>query len=108
MTFTLDSLAYELDSRDRFIQSIKKVLQGDVTANEIPETAQASAGEPTDIEKGISAEAKKERGRKVWDWVLNETNNFGRGWTDPKWGKLYKGTPGRGGMTRRPGKYTIK
>ena len=50
MTFTLDSLAYELDSRDRFIQSIKKVLKGDVTTNEITETAQASDGEPTDIE----------------------------------------------------------
>ena len=52
--------------------------------------------------------AKKERGRKVWDWVLNETNNFGRGWTEPKWGKLNKSRPGLGGRYRKPGKYTIK
>ena len=51
---------------------------------------------------------KKERGRKVWDWVLNETNNFGRGWTDPKWGKLYKGRPGRGGRFIKPDRYNIK
>jgi len=64
--------------------------------------------EPTEEEKGISEEATKERKRKVWDWVLGETNNFGRGWTDPKWGKLYKGRPGRGGRYIRPGKYTVK
>ena len=64
--------------------------------------------QPTETEKGISNEAKKERKRKVWDWLLGETNNFGRGWTDPKWGRLYKGEPGRGGKFRRPKKYTIK
>ena len=64
--------------------------------------------EPTEQEKGISDEAKKERGRKVWDWLLKETDNFGRGWTDPKWGKLYKGRPGRGGRNTKPGRYTVK
>ena len=63
---------------------------------------------PTEEEDGISKEAKKTRGKKVWDWLLNETDNFGRGWTEPKWGKLYKGRPGRGASGRRPGKYTIK
>ena len=64
--------------------------------------------QPTEQEIGISDEAKKTRGRKVWEWLLNETDNFGRGWTDPKWGKLYKGRPGRGGGNRKPGKYTLK
>lgn len=64
--------------------------------------------EPTEQEKGISEEAKKARGKKVWDWLLNETNNFGRGWTDPKWGKIYKGRPGTGGKVVKPGKYTVK
>ena len=64
--------------------------------------------EPTEQEKGISEEAKKARGKKVWEWLLNETDNFGRGWTDPKWGKLYKGRPGAGGKGRRIGKYTVK
>ena len=64
--------------------------------------------QPTEEEKGISAEAKRTRGKKVWQWLLKETDNFGRGWTDPKWGRLYKGEPGRGGRYRRPGKYTIK
>jgi hypothetical protein len=61
--------------------------------------------EPTDTEKGISEEAKKERGRKVWEWVLKETNNFGRGWTDPKYGGLDKSRPGKGGRGR--GRETI-
>jgi len=64
--------------------------------------------EPTEQEKGISAEAKKARGKKVWDWVLKETNNFGRGWVDPKWGSLYKGRPGRGGRRPRTKSYTLK
>ncbi len=64
--------------------------------------------EPTEEEKGISVEAKKARQKKVWTWLLDETNNFGRGWTDPKWGKLYKGRPGRGGMRTKPGKYIVK
>ena len=63
---------------------------------------------PTEQEKGISEEAKKSRAAKVWKWVLGETDNFGRGWTDPKWGKLYKGEPGRGGSGVKPGKYTVK
>jgi len=64
--------------------------------------------EPTEEEKGISAEAKKTRAKKVWDWVLGETNNFGRGWTDPKWGRLDKSQPGKGGRAPRVGKYTVK
>jgi hypothetical protein len=64
--------------------------------------------EPTEEEKGISAEAKKTRAQKVWQWVLGETNNFGRGWNDPKWGRLDKSRPGKGGSAPRVGKYTVK
>ena len=81
--------------------------QGKVMPHMNP-TGQSLNREPTEQEKGISNEAKKTRGKKVLKWLLNETNNFGRGWTDPKWGKLYKGIPGRGGSTRKPGKYTLK
>jgi len=64
--------------------------------------------QPTEEEIGKSNEAKATRGKKVWEWLLNETDNFGRGWTDPKWGKLYKGRPGKGGRSIKPGKYTVK
>ncbi len=64
--------------------------------------------EPTETEKGISEEAKMTRKRKVFDWLLGETNNFGRGFDDPKWGKVYKGAPGRGGQVHRPKSYTVK
>ena len=81
--------------------------QGKVMPHMNP-TGQSLNREPTEQEKGISEEAKKTRGKKVWEWLLGETNNFGRGWTDPKWGKLYKGRPGRGGGSAKVGKYTIK
>ena len=81
--------------------------QGKVMPHMNP-TGQSLNREPTEQEKGISKEAKKTRGKKVWEWLLGETNNFGRGWTDPKWGKLYKGRPGRGGSGPKVGKYTIK
>ena len=64
--------------------------------------------EPTEQEKGISEEAKRARGKKVWDWVLRETNNFGRGWADPKWGSLDKSRPGKGGRSPRRSTYTLK
>ena len=64
--------------------------------------------EPTEEEKGISAEAKKTRAQQVWQWLLGETDNFGRGWTDPKWGRLDKSRPGKGGRAPRVGKYTVK
>jgi hypothetical protein len=64
--------------------------------------------EPTEEEKGISEEAKKTRAQKVWKWVLGETNNFGRGFNDPKWGRLDKSRPGKGGRGPRVGKYTVK
>lgn len=64
--------------------------------------------QPTEEEKGISKEMKKKRQSKVWDWLLGETNNFGRGFDEPKWGKKYKGRPGVGGRHRKPGKYTVK
>src|SRR5210317_103319 len=57
--------------------------------------------EPTEEEKGISEEAKKTRAQKVWQWVLGETNNFGRGFNDPKWGRLDKSRPGKGGSAPR-------
>ena len=81
--------------------------QGKVMKHMNP-TGKSLDREPTETEKGISAEAKKERGRKVWDWLLGETNNFGRGFNDPKWGRLYKGRPGRGGSAPKVGKYTVK
>ena len=81
--------------------------QGKVMKHMNP-TGKSLDREPTETEKGISAEAKKERGRKVGDWLLGETNNFGRGFNDPKWGRLYKGRPGRGGSAPRVGKYTVK
>ena len=86
---------------------LKAADQGKVMPHMNPEQKSLNR-EPTDIEKGISDEAKKKRGKQVWDWLLKETDNFGRGWTEPKWGKLYKGRPGRGGRQSRPGKYTIK
>ena len=81
--------------------------QGKVMPHMNP-TGKSLDREPTETEKGISAEAKKERGKKVWEWLLGETNNFGRGWTDPKGGKIYKGRPGRGGSGPKVGKYTLK
>ena len=81
--------------------------QGKVMPHMNP-TGQSLNREPTEQEKGISEEAKKTRGKKVWEWLLGETNNFGRGWTEPKWGKLYKGRPGRGGSAPKVGKYTLK
>ena len=86
---------------------LKAADQGKVMPHMNPEQKSLNR-EPTDIEKGISDEAKKKRGKQVWDWLLKETDNFGRGWTEPKWGKLYKGRPGRGGRMSKPGKYTIK
>ena len=64
--------------------------------------------EPTEEEKGISEEAKKTRAQKVWQWVLGETNNFGRGWNDPKWGRIDKSRPGKGGRGPRRSTYTVK
>ncbi len=81
--------------------------QGKVMRHMNPQ-GQSLDRQPTEEEKGISAEAKKTRGKQVWEWLLGETNNFGRGWHDPKWGKLYKGRPGRGGRHAKPGKYTLK
>ena len=81
--------------------------QGKVMQHMNP-TGKSLDRQPTETEKGISAEAKKERGRKVWEWLLGETNNFGRGFDDPKWGKIYKGRPGRGGAKAKVGKYTVK
>ena len=86
---------------------LKAADQGKVMPHMNPQQKSLNR-EPTDIEKGISAEAKKKRGKQVWDWLLKETDNFGRGWTEPKWGKLYKGRPGRGGSSPKAGKYTIK
>ena len=81
--------------------------QGKVMPHMNP-SGQSLNREPTEQEKGISEEAKKGRAKKVWDWLLGETNNFGRGWTDPKWGSLYKGRPGIGGRGRPRNKYTVK
>ncbi len=72
MTFSLDSLSYELESRDQFIQSIKKVLQGDVTTNEIPESEEAGSNEQTDYEQleRIDSTFKTEFERVGGDFLL--------------------------------------
>lgn len=57
LTFELDSLSYELENRDQFIQSIKKVLQGDVTTNEIPEQAAASTDSDQDYDELASIDS---------------------------------------------------
>ena len=75
---------------------LKAADQGKVMPHMNPQQKSLNRA-PTDIEKGISAEAKKKRGKQVC-----------RGWTEPKWGKLYKGRPGRGGSSPKAGKYTIK
>ena len=64
--------------------------------------------QPTEQEKGISKEAVRERKRKEWEDLLKITDNFGRGWTQPKWGALNKGRPGRGGRKMKDKRYTIK
>ncbi len=51
LTFELDSLSYELENRDQYIQSIKKVLQGDVTTNEIPEQPSVAQNPTQDIDQ---------------------------------------------------------
>ncbi|MFT6871446.1 MAG: murein DD-endopeptidase MepM/ murein hydrolase activator NlpD [Roseivirga sp.] len=38
MSISLDSLNQELENRDQFITSFKKIMQGDVVSNEVPET----------------------------------------------------------------------
>lgn len=51
MSISLDSLEQELESRDRFIMSIKKVMEGDVTSDEIPETSVPQPLNPGDNEQ---------------------------------------------------------
>ena len=38
MSISLDSLNQELENRDQFITSFKKIMQGDVVSNEVPKT----------------------------------------------------------------------
>lgn len=49
MTLSLDSLEQELDSRDVFISSLKKVLEGDVTTDEVTENGEAEVVEQRDM-----------------------------------------------------------
>lgn len=51
MSISLDSLEQELESRDRFISSFKKILDGDVTSNEIPENQTAQAADVGNLEE---------------------------------------------------------
>ena len=66
-----------------------------MAAKTVP-TGKSLDREPTETEKGISAEAKKERGKKVWEWLLGETNNFGRGFQG-----VDRSPPGLGGGQKR-------
>ena len=64
---------------------------------------------PTDEELEFSEKNKDARKQKVYDYLLNITKNFGRGWTPPKWGKLKTTEPGRQPMVSKEEKsYTIK
>lgn len=53
--------------------------------------------ELTDQEKKIAYAAKQKKKDNWWNWVLSQTNNFGRGFDDPR-----RGRPGQGGIV--PGK----
>lgn len=49
MTLSLDSLEQQLDSRDAFISSLKKVLEGDVTTDEVTDNEEAEVVEQSDM-----------------------------------------------------------
>ncbi len=51
MRISLDSLAQELESRDRFITSFKKIMDGDVTSDELPESQTPQTSTNRDAEK---------------------------------------------------------
>lgn len=51
MSISLDSLNQELENRDQFINSFKKIMQGDVTSNEVPETETAQLSQPSNIDQ---------------------------------------------------------
>ncbi|MBO3698894.1 M23 family metallopeptidase [Fabibacter sp. E12] len=51
MSISLDSLTQELESRDQFITSFKKIMEGDVTSNEVPESQAAQPRVPGNAEQ---------------------------------------------------------
>lgn len=51
MSISLDSLSQELEDRDRFITSFKKVMQGDVTTDEIEQSQAAIPTTTADAQK---------------------------------------------------------
>ena len=52
--------------------------------------------EPTDDMKRVAVEAAKEKARKKWELIMNETNNFGRGFQG-----VDRSPPGLGGGQKR-------
>lgn len=51
MSISLDSLNQELENRDQFITSFKKIMQGDVISDEVPEAAAAQPRQRNNIEQ---------------------------------------------------------
>ncbi len=51
MSISLDSLNQELENRDQFISSFKKIMQGDVTSNELPEAEAARPRQPNNAQR---------------------------------------------------------
>jgi len=63
---------------------------------------------PTDEEIEFSEKNKNARKQKVYDYLLKITENFGRGWTSPKWGRLDTSEPGKPGRPISKKSYTLK
>ena len=63
---------------------------------------------PTDEEIEFSEKNKNARKQKVYDYLLKITDNFGRGWKLPKWGKLKTTEPGHHMVSKEEKSYTIK
>ncbi len=57
MTLSLDSLEQELDSRDAFISSLKKVLEGDVTDDQISEEREVEAVPVSELAKAAKIDS---------------------------------------------------
>lgn len=51
MSISLDSLSQELENRDQFITSFKKIMQGDVIPDEVAETAAGQLSQPNNIDQ---------------------------------------------------------
>jgi hypothetical protein len=73
---------------------INAAEQGEVMLHMNPNRIKLNR-QPTPDELKISEESKRKRGQLVWNWILEQTKNFGRGWKTDNYGKTYTGPPGR-------------